>query len=67
MWSTYSASGGAIRFVRVGTLEHTDLLPPDIHILGASKQAWVVLPQEATMVPSYATMRPIGCRRAWSG
>jgi hypothetical protein len=33
-----------VRFVRVGTLDQPDLLPPDIHIFTSSKQPWVVLP-----------------------
>ena len=32
-------------FVRVGTLDEPDRLPPDIHIFTASKQPWVVIPQ----------------------
>jgi hypothetical protein len=49
VWSHYSGSGPAIKFVRVGTLDEPDLLPPDVHIFVESKQPWVVLPP---MVPS---------------
>ena len=31
-WSNYAGAGAAVRFVRVGTLDYPDLLPPDIHI-----------------------------------
>lgn len=44
VWSHYAGSGPLTRFVRVGTLDQPDLLPPDVHIFTASKQAWVVLP-----------------------
>ena len=44
LWSNYGGSGDAIRFVRVGTLDAPDSLPPDMHIYTASKQPWVVLP-----------------------
>ena len=44
VWSNYAGGGSAIRFVRVGTLDAPDLLPPDVHIFTASKQPWVVLP-----------------------
>ena len=44
LWSNYSGAGDAVRFVRVGTLDEPDRLPPDIHIFTASKQPWVVLP-----------------------
>lgn len=44
VWSHYAGSGPAVAFVRVGTLDKPDLLPPDVHIFTASKQPWVVLP-----------------------
>lgn len=44
LWSNYSGSGERIRFVRVGTLDAPDRLPPDVHIFTMSKQPWVVLP-----------------------
>jgi hypothetical protein len=44
VWSHYAGSGPVTRFVRVGTLDEPDLLPPDVHIFTASKQPWVVLP-----------------------
>jgi hypothetical protein len=42
-----------VKFVRVGTLDNPDLLPPDIHIFTASKQPWVVLPSDAPAVAEY--------------
>ena len=36
-----------IRFVRVGTLDNPDVLPPDVHIFTVSKQPWVNLPATA--------------------
>lgn len=42
-----------LRFVRVGTLDEPDRLPPDIHIFTASKQPWVVLPPGAPAVAEY--------------
>jgi hypothetical protein len=44
VWSNYSGAGGAVHFVRVGTLDQPDVLPPDVHIYTSSKQPWVVLP-----------------------
>ncbi len=43
LWSNYAGSGDKFRFVRVGTLDEPDRLPPDVHIFAASKQPWVVL------------------------
>lgn len=53
VWSNYFGSGGAIRFVRVGTLDEPDRLPPDIHIFTSTKQPWVVLPADKPAVPEY--------------
>ena len=53
VWSNYAGAGDAVRFVRVGTLDEPDRLPPDIHIFTASKQPWVVLPPNTPAVPEY--------------
>lgn len=53
LWSHYAGAGEAISFVRVGTLENPDLLPPDIHIYTMSKQPWVVLPVGTPAVAEY--------------
>jgi hypothetical protein len=53
VWSHYAGAGPVVKFVRVGTLDDPDLLPPDIHIFTASKQPWVVLPSDSPAVPEY--------------
>jgi hypothetical protein len=53
LWSTYSGAGDKVRFVRVGTLDEPDRLPPDIHIFTMSKQHWVVLPAGTPAVAEY--------------
>ena len=53
LWSHYAGAGQAISFVRVGTLETPDALPPDIHIFTASKQPWVRLPPGTPAVAGY--------------
>ena len=53
LWSHYAGAGTAVSFVRVGTLDNPDLLPPDIHIFTSSKQPWVVLPAGTPAVPEY--------------
>ncbi len=57
LWSNYAGAGDAIRFVRVGTLDEPDRLPPDIHIYTASKQPWVVIPPGVPAVPEYYNAR----------
>ena len=53
LWSNYAGAGDSVRFVRVGTLDDPDRLPPDIHIFTASKQPWVILPQGTPAVAEY--------------
>ena len=53
VWSHYAGASGAVCFVRVGTLDEPDRLPPDIHIFTASKQPWVVLPPGTPAVAEY--------------
>jgi len=45
VWSHYAGAGDKACFVRVGTLDEPDRLPPDIHVFTASKQPWVLIPE----------------------
>jgi len=53
VWSNYAGAGPAVKFVRVGTLDNPDLLPPDIHIFTESKQPWIVIPADMPSVSEY--------------
>jgi hypothetical protein len=53
VWSHYAGAGPVVKFVRVGTLDNPDALPPDIHIFTQSKQPWVVIPPGVPAVPEY--------------
>jgi hypothetical protein len=53
VWSNYAGAGDAVRFVRVGTLDEPDRLPPQVHIFTASKQPWVVLPEGTPAFAEY--------------
>ena len=53
LWSHYSGSGPVVAFVRVGTLDTPDRLPPDVHIFTSTKQPWVLLPPGTPAVPEY--------------
>ena len=59
IWSNYAGAGPVIKFVRVGTLDEPDLLPPDIHIFTSSKQPWVVLPPGARAVAEYYVAKTV--------
>ena len=70
LWSHYAGSGDAVSFVRVGTLDDPDRLPPDIHIFTMSKQPWVLLPPGTPAVAEYyRALRALagGQRRAAQG
>jgi hypothetical protein len=53
VWSHYAGAGPVVKFVRVGTLDDPDRLPPDIHIFTQSKQPWVVIPRHMPSVTEY--------------
>jgi hypothetical protein len=57
VWSHYSGAGPMVAFVRVGTLDEPEHLPPDIHIFTASKQPWVVIPEGHTAVPEFYDLK----------
>jgi hypothetical protein len=53
LWSHYAGAGPLFAFVRVGTLDEPDRLPPDIHIFTMSKQPWVILPEGVPAMREY--------------
>ena len=53
VWSNYAGAGDSTRFVRVGTLDEPQRLPPDIHIFTSTRQPWLTLGSEVPVVPEY--------------
>jgi hypothetical protein len=54
VWSHYHIGpGDKAMFIRVGTLDDPDLLPPDVHIYTASKQPWMTLPEGAEQFEAF--------------
>jgi len=55
IWSNYDFYGmrERVRFLRVGTLDDPDLMPPDVHIHTTSKMPWYVIPQDHYAVDKY--------------
>ena len=47
VWSHYALGREHVAFVRVGTLDHSEALAPDVHIFTESTLPWVVLPEGA--------------------
>lgn len=64
VWSHYAGAGLHVAFVRVGTLDEPDRLPPDVHIFPASKQPWVAIPDAFRPSPGTTTARPYDRPRA---
>jgi hypothetical protein len=61
LWSEYHASPGDTLLVRVGTLDHPELVKPDVHIFTRSKLPWFDLPKD---VPSFESFYRI--QEVWS-
>jgi len=57
VWSHYAGAGPLLSFLRVGTLDTPDALPPDIHIFTASRQPWVMLRPQTPAVAEYYDRR----------
>lgn len=55
VWSNYHMGGikQGIRFIRVGTLDNPELMPPDVHIFTESKQSWVNLSNEKNIYKEF--------------
>lgn len=53
LWSHYGGRGEALSFIRVGTLDDPDRLPPDTHIFTSTKQTWFVLPDDIPVCSEY--------------
>jgi hypothetical protein len=59
VWSHYGAAGSKVCFIRVGSLDEPDRLPPGVHIFTASKQRWVVLPPDMPAFDEYYDARTL--------
>ena len=50
VWSNYGEDGDYLRFVRVGTLDHSECVPPSVQIYTSTKLPWVVLDEKSVPV-----------------
>jgi len=53
LWSHYAGAGRALAFLRLGTLDDTSPVAPDVHIFTSTRQDWVVFPDGAKVYPEY--------------
>ena len=58
VWSEYGGRS-ALRFVRVGTLDDSAALAPDVHIYVRSKLPWVRLPESIPAFEAYYDARQL--------
>ncbi|MCP4187314.1 MAG: GFA family protein [Gammaproteobacteria bacterium] len=60
VWSEYkSGTFDDCWFVRVGTLDEPDRLPPDVHIFTESKQPWAPIPSGAPKFDRFYTIKEL--------
>ena len=64
LWSNYSTAGAAMRFVRVGTLDTPNALPPDIHIFTSTKQPWVEIPAGSKVFVDFYNAKEVWSKEA---
>ena len=55
VWSSYDFRGlrERVRFLRVGTLDEPDRMPPDVHIYTSTKMPWYRIPAEHYAVEAF--------------
>ena len=55
VWSNYEFGGmrERVRFLRVGSLDHPDLMPPDVHIFTSIKMPWYIIPDDHYAVDEF--------------
>jgi hypothetical protein len=58
LWSDYGGRP-ALRFVRVGTLNKPETVPPDVHIFTRSKLPWIALPEQVPAYEAYYDMQTL--------
>jgi len=61
VWSHYDMGGikQGIRFIRVGTLDNPEILPPDVHIYTVSKLPWVNLSNEKNVYKEFYNFKEV--------
>lgn len=50
LWSHYLGGSPDLAYVRLGTLDNTAGIVPDVHIFTSTKQPWLGLPEDGTPV-----------------
>ena len=50
LWSHYLGGSASLAYVRLGTLDDTAGIAPDVHIFTSTKQPWLALPEDGTPV-----------------
>lgn len=57
VWSHYAGIGDKVSFIRVGTLDESSRISPDIHIFTSTKLPWVEIPEGAPVYEEYYDWR----------
>lgn len=59
LWGHYLSVGDKIAFLRVGSLDEPDSMPPDAHIWISSKQPWLTLAPETPAFEEFYNRKEI--------
>ena len=59
VYSHFGGAGPAIAILKVGTLDHPALCPPEAHIYTSTKLPWVVLPEDVPVFAEYYRMKEV--------
>lgn len=67
VWSNYHFGGlrERVRFLRVGTLDNPDLMPPDVHIFTTTKMPWYVIPKGHFAVDEFYVASETWSKEHW--
>lgn len=59
LWSKYHASPGDTVLLRVGTLDHPEIVKPDVHIFTRSKLPWLDLPKDVPVFEAFYELKKV--------
>ena len=59
LWSKYHVAPGDTLMLRAGTLDHPEMVEPDVHIFTRSKAPWLELPKDARAFRSFYNLAEV--------
>jgi hypothetical protein len=53
LWTHYRGAGPAFAYVKMGTLDDTSAVAPDVHIFTSTRQTWLALPDDVPVFEEF--------------